>query len=145
MASTITSNYGKEKLSELLQSKNWELDQNLRIFDTYLSSNERFNDLIKIDSKFKIFETKPIAYFCLEYGFVDWLQIYSGGLGILAGDYIKQASDSGIPVIGIGLFYHQGYLHQDFGPDGMQLENYIHQDPLDYNMSVAKDKEGRVE
>jgi starch phosphorylase len=139
----LMANYGKEKLSQLLQSKNWELDQNLRLFDTYLSSNDGFIELIKSEDKFKIFETKPIAYFCLEYGFVDWLQIYSGGLGILAGDYIKQASDSGLPVIGIGIFYHQGYLHQDFSPDGMQLESYIHQDPLDYNMSIAKDKDGK--
>jgi starch phosphorylase len=134
------ANYGKEKLSNLLESKSWDLDQNLRLFDTYLNSDDRFKELIKKESKFEIFKTNPIAYFCLEYGFVDWLQIYSGGLGILAGDYIKQASDSGVPVIGIGIFYHQGYLHQDFGPDGMQSENYIHQDPLDYNMSLAKDK-----
>ena len=139
----LMASFGKEKLAQLLLSKDWELDQNLRLFDTYLSSNSKFTNLVKGEVKFKIFETNPIVYFCLEYGFVDWLQIYSGGLGILAGDYIKQASDSGVPVIGIGLFYHQGYLHQDFGPDGMQLENYIHQDPLDYNMSIAKDKDGK--
>lgn len=139
----LMANYGREKLNTLLDSKNWELDQNLRLFDIYLESKESFNDLVKTDIKFQILKTNPIVYFCMEYGFVDWLQIYSGGLGILAADYIKQASDSGENVIGIGLFYHQGYLHQDFGPDGMQQENYIHQDPLDYNMSLAKDNEGK--
>jgi len=140
----LISNYGKDKLTQLLSEKDWELSQNLRIFYNYLENKDNFNSLCLSNIKFQIFETKPIAYFCMEFGYVDWLQIYSGGLGILAADYVKQASDMGIPVIGIGIFYHQGYLHQDFGPDGNQLENYIHQDPMDYNMELAKDEDGEV-
>ena len=140
----LIANYGKEGLAQLLLNKNWELGQNLRIFDNYITDQNNFLNIYSKEIKFKIFITNPIVYFCMEFGFVDWLQIYSGGLGILAADYIKQASDSGIPVVGIGIFYHQGYLHQDFGPDGAQLEHYIHQDPMDYNMELAKDKDGNV-
>ncbi len=54
----------------------------------------------------------PVAYFSAEFGLHESLPIYSGGLGVLAGDHIKSASDLGIPLVGIGLFYGQGYFRQ---------------------------------
>ena len=62
-----------------------------------------------------------IAYFCAEFGVHASIPIYSGGLGILAGDHFKEASDLGIPLVGIGLFYQKGYFRQRMTEDGRQL------------------------
>ncbi len=66
----------------------------------------------------------PVAYFCAEYGIHSSLPIYSGGLGILAGDHLKSASDLNIPLVAIGLFYRYGYFRQKIGHDGWQNEHY---------------------
>jgi glycogen phosphorylase len=71
-----------------------------------------------------LFAKGPIAYFCAEFGFHESMMIYSGGLGILAGDHLKSASDLGIPLIGIGMLYRQGYFIQKIGADGYQTEKY---------------------
>jgi starch phosphorylase len=63
-----------------------------------------------------------IAYFSAEFGLAESLPIYSGGLGILASDHLKAASDLGLPLVGMGLLYRQGYFHQALNPDGWQLE-----------------------
>jgi len=68
---------------------------------------------------------RPVAYFSAEFGLHESLPIYSGGLGILAGDHIKAASDLGIPLIGVGLYYDQGYFKQRLDRDGLQHEDYI--------------------
>jgi len=65
-----------------------------------------------------------IAYFSMEYGIVDCLPAYSGGLGVLSGDFLKASSDSDIPVVAIGLLYQTGYLQQSLNPDGWQQERY---------------------
>jgi glycogen phosphorylase len=85
-------------------------------------------------------DTKPcFAYFCAEFGLVDCLPIYSGGLGVLAGDHLKSASDLGIPLVGIGLLYQQGYFAQYLGADGWQQERY----PLNdfYNMPLHLERQ----
>jgi len=138
----VIANYGKARLNDILQERQWELDQNVRLFNDYFKRQCFFESFAINNPKYEILLKKPIAYFCLEFGLADWLQIYSGGLGILAADFIKQTSDMGIPTVSIGLFYHQGYLHQDFGPDGRQIENYIHQDPMDFNMELIKNPDG---
>ncbi len=66
----------------------------------------------------------PIAYFCAEYGFHESLGIYSGGLGVLAGDHMKSASDMAIPFVGVGLLYRKGYFRQSIDADGHQEHNY---------------------
>jgi glycogen phosphorylase len=68
---------------------------------------------------------RPVAYFSAEFGLHESLPIYSGGLGILAGDHLKSASDLGIPLIGIGLYYDQGYFRQYLDHDGWQHEDYL--------------------
>jgi starch phosphorylase len=70
-----------------------------------------------------------IAYFCMEFGLSEALPIYSGGLGILAGDYLKAASDLGVPVFGVGLLYQQGYFRQAIGAYGDQLEYFPYNNP----------------
>ena len=67
---------------------------------------------------------RPVAYFSAEFGLHESLPIYSGGLGILAGDHIKSASDLGIPLVGVGLYYDQGYFRQRLDADGRQHEEY---------------------
>jgi glycogen phosphorylase len=84
-------------------------------------------------------QSKPcFAYFCAEFGLVDCLPIYSGGLGVLAGDHLKSASDLGIPLVGVGLLYQQGYFAQYLGADGWQQERY----PLNdfYNMPLQLER-----
>ena len=68
---------------------------------------------------------RPVAYFSAEFGLHESLPIYSGGLGILAGDHIKGASDLGVPLVGVGLYYHQAYFRQRLDEDGYQQEDYI--------------------
>ena len=68
--------------------------------------------------------TGPIAYFCAEYGFHESLGIYSGGLGVLAGDHMKTASDMALPLVGVGLMYRKGYFRQTIDADGHQEHAY---------------------
>ena len=65
-----------------------------------------------------------VAYFCMEYGLTHVLKIYSGGLGILAGDYMKEASDSNVDMCGVGFLYRYGYFAQSLAMDGQQIANY---------------------
>lgn len=67
---------------------------------------------------------RPVAYFSAEFGLHESLPIYSGGLGVLAGDHLKSASDLGIPLVAVGLFYGQGYFQQSLDPNGWQQETY---------------------
>lgn len=68
---------------------------------------------------------KPVAYFSAEFGIHESMPIYSGGLGVLSGDHVKSASGLGIPLIGIGLFYGQGYFKQQLDDSGYQSEEYL--------------------
>ncbi len=68
---------------------------------------------------------RPVAYFSAEFGLHESIPIYSGGLGILAGDHVKSASDLGIPLVGVGLYYQKGYFRQRLDTDGWQHEAYI--------------------
>ena len=67
---------------------------------------------------------KSIAYFSAEFALHQSLPIYAGGLGVLAGDHCKEASDLGVPLVGVGFMYPQGYFHQGLSPDGWQQEIY---------------------
>ncbi|MDF9830142.1 alpha-glucan family phosphorylase [Parabacteroides sp. PF5-6] len=74
-------------------------------------------------------QTKPsVAYFSMEYGLTNVLKIYSGGLGVLAGDYLKEASDSNIDLTAVGFLYRYGYFTQSLAMDGQQIANYEAQD-----------------
>ncbi|XWK87007.1 MAG: alpha-glucan family phosphorylase [Phormidium sp.] len=79
-------------------------------------------------------QTECYAYFSMEFGLTDCLPIYSGGLGVLAGDHLKSASDLGLPLVGVGLLYQEGYFSQFLNADGWQTEHY----PINdfYNMPL---------
>jgi starch phosphorylase len=79
----------------------------------------------------------PVAYFSAEFGLHESLPVYSGGLGVLAGDHIKSASDLDIPLVGIGLFYGQGYFRQRLDINGWQREEYLETDVNQMPMEVA--------
>lgn len=84
-----------------------------------------------------------VAYFSAEFGLHESLRIYSGGLGILAGDHMKSASDLGVPLVGISLFYRQGYFRQHISSDGWQQEHYPLYDPTKLPMRLVTDKRGK--
>ncbi|MCZ2816613.1 alpha-glucan family phosphorylase [Modestobacter sp. VKM Ac-2984] len=80
-----------------------------------------------------------IAYFSAEFGITEVLPQYSGGLGILAGDHLKAASDLGVPLIGVGLLYRSGYFSQGLSADGWQLEHYPALDPHGLPLKLVRD------
>ena len=90
-----------------------------------------------------ILRPRPVAYFSAEFGLHESLPVYSGGLGVLAGDHIKSASDLGIPLVGVGLFYGQGYFRQRLDRDGWQHEEYLETDVNQLPMETAIGKNGR--
>jgi glycogen phosphorylase len=84
----------------------------------------------------------PIAYFCAEYGFHESLGIYSGGLGVLAGDHMKSASDMALPAIGVGLLYRKGYFRQTIDADGHQEHDYPDYDLTRLPLGRVQDASG---
>jgi len=85
---------------------------------------------------------KTVAYFSMEFGLGEALPVYSGGLGILAGDYLKTASDLGVPVVGVGLLYQQGYFRQILDPNGRQQEVFPYNDPTSLPVTPVQNREG---
>jgi len=84
-----------------------------------------------------------VAYFCAEFGLTECFQIYSGGLGGLAGDHLKSVSDMGIPLVAVGLLYQQGYFHQYLNPDGWQQETNPDLDPHNQPCEMVRMPDGK--
>jgi starch phosphorylase len=82
------------------------------------------------------------AYFSMEFGIGEGLPIYSGGLGVLAGDMLKTASDLGVPMVGVGLLYQRGYFRQAISAAGEQLEYYPYNDPATLPIAPLRDADG---
>src|SRR3984957_14970143 len=89
-----------------------------------------------------VLRRRPVAYFSAEFGLHESLPVYSGGLGVLAGDHIKSASDLDIPLVGVGLFYGQGYFRQRLDKNGWQQEEYFQTDVSQMPMEPAIGKKG---
>ena len=85
----------------------------------------------------------PVAYFSAEFGVHESLPVYSGGLGILAGDHLKSASDLGVPLVGVGILYAQGYFRQRIDAEGLQQEAYENLEPKSRPVVPALDADGR--
>lgn len=90
----------------------------------------------------KVSAKNPVAYFCAEYGVHNSLPIYSGGLGILAGDHLKSASDLNIPLVAVGLMYRYGYFRQVVAHDGWQEESYRNALQDDLALEPVQDGDG---
>ena len=85
---------------------------------------------------------KTIAYFSMEFGLSEALPIYSGGLGILAGDHLKASSDLGVPIVGVGLLYQQGYFRQILNAESRQIETFPYNDPTNLPVMPVQDPRG---
>jgi glycogen phosphorylase len=85
---------------------------------------------------------RPVAYFSAEFGLHESIPLYSGGLGVLAGDHLKGASDLGVPVVGVGLFYDQGYFRQRIDKNGWQQESYEESNLDMLPIEPARDESG---
>jgi len=113
-----------------------------------LADDEQFiGEMDTIYRRFREYIDKPVdtsrplvAYFSMEFGLHHCLKIYSGGLGILAGDYLKEASDSNIPLVAIGLLYRYGYFRQKLGPKGEQIAIYEAEDFSHLPICPVKDE-----
>ncbi len=108
----------------------------LSAYDTYHTEPIRRNGTERLK------ETDLVAYFCAEFGFHESLPIYSGGLGILAGDHCKAASDMRLPFVGVGLLYRQGYFAQTIDGEGNQIATYADSDFEDLAITPALRADG---
>jgi glycogen phosphorylase/synthase len=111
---------------------------------------EYISDLDSVYKTFKNYINRPddpdkpsVAYFSMEFGIHQSLKIYSGGLGILAGDFLKEASDSNFNIIGVGLLYRYGYFRQKLGPKGEQLTIYEPEEFSHLPIEPVKDQDGK--
>ena len=86
---------------------------------------------------------RPIAFFCAEFGVHRSLPVYSGGLGALAGDLLKEASDRALPLVAVGLMYRQGYFRQRLDASGWQHEYWIDVDPERLPAALVRVEDGR--
>ena len=94
------------------------------------------------DKTFPAYKDKKIAYFSTEFAIHESLPIYSGGLGVLSGDHLKSASDMGLPLVGIGLLYRNGYFKQHLSVDGWQIEEYKVNHFYSMPMQLLTDEKG---
>ncbi|MCI0651225.1 MAG: alpha-glucan family phosphorylase, partial [Planctomycetes bacterium] len=108
-------------------------------FDAYMRSG---GEAISLGNGSELSRKKPIAYFCLEFGIHESLSIYGGGLGVLAGDHLKAASDLALPLVAVGLFYRKGYLQQRMSADGEQHAMDAAYDPRALPLDLARDEQG---
>lgn len=108
-----------------------------RAFDVYMGESDTWFATTYPDLK-----DNPIAYFSTEFGLHEALPLYAGGLGVLSGDHTKEASDLGLPFVGIGLLYHKGYFTQKIDAEGWQEDFYSEFDPADRPIEPALTPDG---
>jgi starch phosphorylase len=104
--------------------------------EEYLSSDACFQHMYPDSS------IRHIAYFSMEFGLGEAMPLYAGGLGILAGDYLKSASDLGLPLTGIGLLYQEGYFRQTVDAEGRQMAAYPYNDPTSLPIQPVLSRDG---
>ena len=134
----LLGNLGQARLRELAGDPTYlaRLGQAQADLDAYLSQDRWYQRKGGVDAP------RSIAYFSPEYGITAVLPQYSGGLGILAGDHLKSASDLGIPIIGVGLLYKHGYFKQSLSVDGWQQETYPVLDPDELPLTPLREEDG---
>lgn len=125
-------------MRNLTRSQIEDLEQDAKFIDRLNNVYDRFKKYMSV----KPADDNKIAYFSMEYGLQKSLKIYSGGLGILAGDYLKQASDSNANLLAIGLLYRYGYFNQELSVWGDQLSQYLPQKFSMLPIEPVRDEEG---
>jgi glycogen phosphorylase len=128
----------------LLEKVSFQRFRQLEADDTFIDSMKsvqaRLNDYLAAR---KDLNHPQIAYFSMEYGLHDSLKIFSGGLGVLAGDYLKEASDSKVNLVGVGLLYRYGYFKQTINMHGEQINNYVAEHFSKIPVLPSYDKDGK--
>ncbi len=129
----------QERLNELSRDHNFlaQLERLTQNFDRYISQPRILAEDYYPEMPFQA------AYFSAEFGLTESLPIYSGGMGVLAGDTIKSASDLNVPLVGIGLLYQEGYFSQYLSADGWQMETYPMNDFDTMPVTLVRDEKGR--
>ncbi|QDU64781.1 Maltodextrin phosphorylase [Planctomycetes bacterium Pan216] len=128
----------QDRLDQLVDDSGFlsHLDNVTQALDDYMSASTWFKEEHGDRTDMKV------AYFSAEFGLHESLPIYSGGLGVLAGDHLKAASDLGIPLVGVGLLYQQGYFRQYLNADGWQQEHYPQNDFYTMVCEIERDGSG---
>jgi len=108
-------------------------------FDRYMKDDRSWSNA---NATTTITRDNPVAYFCAEFGVHNSLPVYSGGLGVLAGDHLKSASDLSLPLVAIGLLYQKGYFRQRLSVAGWQEEVYVDTDPEELPLNLVQNDKG---
>lgn len=129
----------------------WEVDSRANELDLEGRINfarRRLEELLRFEDTWGwthagLLRTRPVAYFSAEFGLHESIPVYSGGLGVLAGDHIKTSSDLGLPLVGIGLLYLHGYFKQRLDSEGWQAEEYGQTDLSTLPLTKICDEDGK--
>lgn len=134
----LLANLSPERKNEILGDSSFleRIREAERAFDEYTSNPRAYSFNLEKPIDYRV------AYFSMEFGLNECLPIYSGGLGLLAGDHLKSASNLGLPLIGIGLLYQKGYFKQYLNIDGWQQESYPDNDWYNLPVSPVLDRSG---
>jgi len=129
----MLSQMSQEHIESILKDDAFlaEMERVYEQYQDYLSRKTWFEKNVNVSNKILI------GYFSAEFGLTECLRLYSGGLGVLSGDLLKAASDLGLPMVGVGLLYQQGYFFQYLNADGWQQESYPKNDF--YNLPIKPD------
>jgi starch phosphorylase len=130
----------QERLEELAKDAGFlaHLDRVTDSLDNYLGGRTWFREAYP-----RAPQDARVAYFSAEFGIHESIPVYSGGLGVLAGDHLKSASDLGVPLVGVSLMYREGYFRQYLNPDGWQQERYPENDFFNLPLILEHDAAGQ--
>lgn len=136
----ILQNLSQDRLSQLAKNAKFKahLQELMEDRQCYMESQGWFRETHGDKA------LRGVAYFSMEFGVGEALPLYAGGLGVLAGDYLKTASDLGVPVVGVGLLFQEGYFRQILGSDGWQQESYPYNDPASLPLEPVLADGGRL-
>jgi starch phosphorylase len=136
---SFLASVSQERLEAMTENQGFlcKLKQAAEKLQDYLDGSTWFEKVCGKDSK------QLIAYFSAEFGIHECLPVYAGGLGILAGDHLKSASDLGVPIVGVGLLYQKGYFRQNLTVDAWQQELYVENDFYNMPLELVRKDSGR--
>jgi starch phosphorylase len=107
-----------------------------------IQDEQKWFESLKNSPSYSELKERPIAYFCAEYALKAELPIYAGGLGILAGDYVREAGDQGIPLLAVGIYYAQGFTHKELSPEGRVVDLHDGKSPEEAGLTLVKNEKG---
>jgi starch phosphorylase len=142
----LLASVGQDRLEQLLRDDGFvaHMDRVLAALDSYVGARTWFQETYGKDGEpaDELAARYRMAYFSAEFGIHESIPIYSGGLGLLAGDHLKSASDLGLPLVGVGLMYREGYFRQYLNVDGWQQERYPENDFFNLPLTAEMKADG---